>query len=339
VSGPVEATQRRWSELAHTIKVGDAWSFVGVFAAFVVAIQVTAWGNQQAADRIARSRSSRYTVAAVFTGSVTVACWALFTIAFNTEATGEYLLLTSAVAGIVFFAADGASIVLRQDRREILRAEVRQTIGEASSVLYAEFVRLRYPVPVALACTAAFTVWGVLISAGGLTALALVDIGNGQDVNAHDWASAYVPLATLLAFLVAGSLGSVACWLTWLSRRRRGHVGPGSPNSRAGYLLAAITLAVMVAAASLYFPISAAVQGLPWTAVIGVLFAVAGPSAIPFLALIEGKRATRKRNWWSPRGSVRMGAAAVARGYVAYQLKGVADLDALFGDSPVADAR
>ena len=333
VSGPVEHTQRRLSGLAHTIKVGDAWSFVGVFAAFVVAIQVTAWGNQQAADRIARSRSSRFTVAAVFTGSVTVACWVLFTIAFNTEATGEYLLLTCAVAAVVFFAADGASIVLRQDRREALRAEARQTVADASSVLYGEFVRLRYPVFVAFSCSAAFIAWGVLISAGGLTVLALVDIGNGHDVDPHDWTSAYVPLAIVLAFLVAGSLGSAACYFTWLSRRRRREADPGSTDSRAVYLFAAITLAVLVAAGSLYFPVSAAVQGLPWAAVIGVLVAVAGPSAIPFLALIANRRLTPKRNWWTPRGSVRLGAAAVGRSYVAYQLRGVAELDALFGDS------
>ena len=74
VAGPVNQVWTRISGLAHNIGITEAWSFLGVFAAFVVAIQVTAWGNQQAADRIGRARSSRFTAAAVLTGSITVAC-------------------------------------------------------------------------------------------------------------------------------------------------------------------------------------------------------------------------------------------------------------------------
>ncbi|GAA0430247.1 hypothetical protein [Leifsonia naganoensis] len=333
LAGPPQEGRQRLSELAHTIAVSDAWSFLGVFAAFVVAIQVTAWGNQQAGDRLAHVRSSRFTVAAVLTGSLTTACWVLFTSAFNTEAPGQYLLLTSAAVGIVFFAADGASIVLRQDRRRILRFEARQAIRGTCAVLGREFLGMRYPRPLMMMALVAFIGWCALLSGGVLGVLAVMPVWGGEEVTFAMWANTYSVIASLLLLLVGSAVVSVACCLVWRSKQRLVSGQPRDLLPSFSWVIAAGVFALLAAAACIYLPVAAIVDGAPWWAASIIFLIVALPAAIPFTALIAPQRPSPRTHWWTPRGSVRVGFAAAARGYVHTHLTDVRELTILFDDA------
>jgi hypothetical protein len=332
LAGPPHEGRKRLSELAHTIGVGDAWSFLGVFAAFVVAIQVAAWGNQQAGDRLAQMRSSRFTVAAILTGSIIAASWVLFTIAFNTEATGQYLLLTAASGGIVFFAADGASIVLRQDRRKLLRAETRQTIRATCAVFRREFIGMTYPVAALTLCVTSFAGWCVLFSAGALTALAAAPVWGKEQVTFGLLTAAYSVMASVLVFIVASALACVACWLVWLSRRG---TGPQHRllNRDIGWLAAAAALTLIVLVSCVYFFVAFMLDGAPWWAAASLFLIFALPAAIPFTALMAPEHPSPRKHWWTPRGSVRVGMAAVLRSYVASHMRDVRELTLVFDDA------
>lgn len=332
LAGPLNEGRERLSKLAHTISIGDAWAFLGVVAAFVVAIQLTAWGNQQAGDRLAHSRSSRFTIAAVLTGSITAASWVLFTIAFNTEATGKYLLLTAAAAGIIFFAADGASIVLRQDRRGSLRAESRQAIRATCVVLRREFLGMKSPAAVLIVCIVAFTVWCLLFSAGAFALLTAAPVWGGKPVTLTIFAATYSVIASLLIFLVASSVGSAASWLVWVSGRRR---TGRPPLAEIGWLLAAVLFAIVVVVSCVYLFVAFMLDGAPWWAAAIMFLIFTLPAAIPFTALTTAGRASPRTHWWTPRGSVRIGFAAVMRAYIVSHLQDVRELSIVFDE--VAD--
>ncbi|HWD63420.1 MAG TPA: hypothetical protein VG369_13040 [Humibacter sp.] len=167
VTVPMLAFERGQDQLRHVmglsrgVSVGDAWAFLGILAALVVAMQIAVWSDRQSDDAITRVRYRRFVGAAVLTGAAAIISWLIFLKSFGANHPGEFLIVTLAVVGIVLFAADGASLVLRVDRRAELRSGAREGIRRIESSLRQEYLNLRRPALVLVGCVVACGTWAI----------------------------------------------------------------------------------------------------------------------------------------------------------------------------------
>lgn len=121
--GPYPAAAARIRHATDSIGLPDAWGFIAVMAALTIAAQVSASGNQYRNDFVARKRAPRFTSLAATTGGVALVGWVIFFARFRVAEPGPLALITIATGGIVFFAADAATVLLRSDMRNLLQRQ------------------------------------------------------------------------------------------------------------------------------------------------------------------------------------------------------------------------
>lgn len=311
-SNPIDRAGQHIVDFLHPVKPEDAWAFLGVFAAIVVAIQVAASANQQSRGSIADDRASRFTVAALMTGAGSLLAGICFAIAFGAHYPSRLVLILVADLGIAFFAADGASIVLRQDRRH----ELKQAIREQSRTPEALAYRSGNPWATLARNVTVLALWPAVIALLSLAAVGAVAAANGGSITSMNWWPVFLSLI-LLALTMAG-LGIAVTAAVWASN-----------GSTTGLKVSWVALAGALFAVACWAVGNIVAAGLrdelPWWATVCVALAVALPFVGPSFAL------TRMR-WpaWTSAGSLVQARSAVARLRLASNLRSLARLNRIF---------
>jgi hypothetical protein len=322
VTVPMLAFERGQDQLRHVmglsrgVSVGDAWAFLGILAALVVAMQIAVWSDRQSDDAITRVRYRRFVGAAVLTGAAAIISWLIFLKSFGANHPGEFLIVTLAVVGIVLFAADGASLVLRVDRRAELRSGAREGIRRIESSLRQEYLNLRRPALVLVGCVVACGTWAILISVATLSAFYIGALWAGEHAARQNWGPLIADVIAISISFFAWGVFAVA--LIWAARRTE------SPWVRVITRIAVAILLLLPLAATLSMVGSGIASDQPaWVIVLTGIYVLV-PCGLPMLALTMRTRASRKSSWWHPRSALRLGGAAVARLLVQSQLKSAA---------------
>ena len=272
---PIGQAAQRIDELVSTIKPDDAWAFLAVFATIVVAIQVAGSTNQQRRNTVADLRAARFTFAALATGAITLLAGVSFILSFAPTEPGKVTLMIAAVCAVTFFAADGASLVLRADRRTEVLENIRERIRSDRGLRRSD----RQAVRVVARSVLALAVWSLTASWVSVAAVLLAASAIAGASLGANWG--FLLPMSVLALTMTG-LASLFVFGTWAAMRAQ-------PGQRAPYIaVAGICAAIAVwSLASLLVGVLQARQSGWATAVLAA--AVVVPLCVPLTAFIGGR--------------------------------------------------
>lgn len=297
---PIAKAGQAFNTAAASLGPEDGWAFLGVLATLVVAVQVAAFANQQARDGIAYERAYRFTGAAMLTGAAALLAIPAFGIAFAGTKPGIYVAMLGAIAGITFFAADGASVVVQRDRRSEIMADLRQRLRRHSGPVHVGEAARERPVRTALTGLAVAAVWGVGSAWACLILTAAVGVALGYHVGFGSWWPAFQSIGSLaLVLTVIGATASI----TLLAMKSRA----GWASRSSSYTLAGVTLALGLWAVG-FIAVGGVASRQPWWAVVLAALAVALPFGLPFAAL-----GSPSKNRWTVAGGVQSATESLRR--------------------------
>lgn len=302
--GPSAAAPARLHHAVTSIGLGDAWGFVSVLAALTIAAQVSASGNQQQGGLRAMRRGPRFTYLAAATGGVALIGWIVLALRFRVSEPGPLALLTIALAGIVFFAADAATVVLSADMRDRIEDKRNLRLRWAGRILGPELYKSKLAGSALVACVTSLLGWCGVIA---LIATATVAIGassDGENYPLSEWTAAFFQFWLVLVIVAAFTIPLLIVLvfaLRYGGRKYRRLIRIGA------------FLAVLAFAALPYSLVDGGIrEGRPYAA-LDATFAASVLAVMLFVVSPAIRVTLRSLRWWTPRGAVRLGAASVLR--------------------------
>ncbi|WP_157498459.1 hypothetical protein [Leifsonia sp. Leaf336] len=286
-----------------TIDLSDAWGFLTVLSALTIAAQVSASSNHQQRDSFARRRAPRFNNLAAATGAVAIVGWIFLFARFQGTEPGALALITVSTAGIVFFAADAATMIVRADQRDSLEIRQWRRLRWNVPVVRRELKRaVKFPAGYLLGCVLIAALWSAAITLAYAGAIVIAEPTQTAKSTPGS------VLSQLLAiWLFVGTIAAIAITLTVLIAALR--LGKISKPNLAGTRVLVVLIGLLLCSVPVAVAIQPNSSGLPPLVIIS---AVALPIVVtlgalsPLVALRRGSKA-----FWTPRGSLRVGYAAI----------------------------
>ncbi|MFF2773229.1 hypothetical protein ACFVUP_39660, partial [Streptomyces bacillaris] len=274
-----------------------------VLAALTIAAQVSASGNQQQGGLRAARRAPRFTYLAAATGGVALVGWLILALRFWALKPGPLALIGIAIVGIVFFAADAATVVLSADMRGMLDSRRRRRLRSAGLILKWELQKSEHPKSTLFVCVVSLLMWCALIAVAVVATFAVGTSIAGHNYPVLAWGPDFLQLWLILVVITPFIIPFVVAPVIAAFQLRRRE-----------YRRVIRVCAALMALVLLYLPFSLVVsairQGGP-DATIGVAL---GASVLAVMLLVVSpaiRLARRSRSPWTPRGALRHGSAAM----------------------------
>ncbi|MCS5723212.1 hypothetical protein N1028_04305 [Herbiconiux sp. CPCC 203407] len=340
------------TDLLESTTAATVWGFLAVAGAFVIALQVS-WtslsdgtggsppghhpvSTARLDDRL--RRVARFRWAALLAGAFTLNAWLLALLALTAEPAVQ-LLTSLGMAGVVFFAVDAATVVLRFDTRpQLIPAQRRAVTAYAGLPARDRRALRRHPRAATAAGVALGIAWIAVIEAILIASfVALVGASEPQAEPARLRAlSTGAPAAALEIALTGALLVAFAIAAVALARASRASTSRWSAPARPLAVVGSVLLLAPAVGFTVWLVVVLVRAGMPiaQALLLGAIFA--SPSAIPVSALLAPGRASRFRI--GPRAAARLVIHGLQRAELESRLRRIRLLEAVF-DAPTASAQ
>jgi hypothetical protein len=335
------------TDLLESTTSPAVWGFLAVAGAFVIALQVS-WTSlsdgsggstpghhlvspARLDDRL--RRIARFRWAALLAGAFTVNAWLLALLAL-TEEPAVQLLTSLGMAGVVFFAVDAATVVLRFDTRpQLVPAQRRAVTAYAGLPARDRRAVRRHPRAATAAGAALGLAWIAAVEVILIAAFVAVVGTSEPQADAARLAAlrsgafaAALEIALTGTLLVAFAIAAVA-----LARASRASTSRWAAPARPLAAVGSILLLAPVVGFTVWLVVVLVRAGMPIDQALLLGAAFAAPSTIPVSALLVPGRPSRFRI--GPRAAARLVVHGLQRAELESRLRRIHLLDAAF-DGP-----